>query len=105
MSSPQSFEDTCLTIFENIINTVPIGTVLSDVIGPRPWIMREKHLDLLPSGAVTFSGSITANSKGINPNTASYYYATSAGVNAGTKISELASTKEIQVQDQNRIYR
>jgi hypothetical protein len=91
MSSPQSFEDTCLTIFAKMLNTVPSGVTLSDPIGPRPWILRESHLDLNPTGAVTYSGNITGHSAGPPPPTASYYYGTVGGGNTGPKVSQTGS--------------
>lgn len=87
MSSPTSFEDTCFTIFEKIINTVPSTVTLSDVIGPRPWILRESHLDLLSSGGVTYSGAITTHSNAVIPATAAYQYGTVGGGNTGPKSS------------------
>lgn len=74
--------------------TVPKGVTLSSVIGPRPWITRESHLDLLSSGAVTFSGDIiTHGSAGSNPTTASYFYGTVGGGNTGPKTSGTNGTK------------
>ncbi|KAF2735068.1 heme peroxidase [Polyplosphaeria fusca] len=81
MSSAASFRNTCLTIFEKMLNTVPAGTTLSNPIGPRPWITKETHLDLSPSGVVRFSGNISTQSKaaGAAPATASYVYLTNSG--------------------------
>ncbi|RDL35895.1 uncharacterized protein BP5553_06507 [Venustampulla echinocandica] len=87
MSSPQSFEDTCFTIFEKMINTVPSAVKLSDPIVPRPWILRESHLDLNSAGAVTFSGTIIGHSSASLPDTASYSYGTSGG-NTAPKTSQ-----------------
>jgi hypothetical protein len=73
-----------LTIFEKMLDTVPKGTTLSSAIGPRPWITKEAHLDLSPSGVVRFSGNITTQSKaaGNAPATASYAFLTSSGSTA-----------------------
>ncbi|KAF4637778.1 hypothetical protein G7Y89_g297 [Cudoniella acicularis] len=88
MSSPQSFENTCFTIFEKMINTVPAAVTLSDPIGPRPWILRESHLDLNSAGLVTFSGTITGHSASPLPVNASYFYGTVGGGNTGPKLSQ-----------------
>ncbi|TVY92382.1 WSC domain-containing protein [Lachnellula willkommii] len=81
-SSTQSFEDACFTVFEKMINTVPKTVTLStDLVGPRPWILMESHLDLSSTGAVQYSGNITTNSR-FNPSvptTATYAYGTSGG--------------------------
>jgi hypothetical protein len=90
MSSAASFRNTCLTIFEKMLNTVPAGTTLSSPIGPRPWITKETHLDLSPSGVVQFSGNISTQSKaaGAAPATASYVYLTNSGSTAKTGTSQ-----------------
>ncbi|TVY15916.1 WSC domain-containing protein [Lachnellula arida] len=81
-SSTQSFEDACFTVFEKMINTVPKTVTLStDLVGPRPWILMESHLDLSSTGAVQYSGNITTKSR-FNPSvptTATYGYGTSGG--------------------------
>lgn len=89
MSSAQAFENTCFNIFQRMINTVPKGVTLSGVIGPRPWILKESHLDLSPSGQVQYSGTIVTQSKaaGAAPATASYTYGTTGGGNTGPKSS------------------
>jgi hypothetical protein len=87
MSSRPSFEDTCFAVFEKIINTVPSRVTMSDVIGPRPWILHESHLDLLSSGDVTYSGTITTHSNAVIPATAAYQYGTVRGGNTGRKFS------------------
>lgn len=90
MSSHNAFLDTCFTIFEKVIDTIPKGPngqvqVLSDPIIPRQWIIKESHLDLSPSGEVQYSGNITtyARSPALAPLTASYYYGTEEGGNTG----------------------
>ncbi|TAQ86696.1 generic peroxidase [Chlorociboria aeruginascens] len=88
MSSAQSFEDTCFTIFEKMINTVPAAVTLSDPIGPRPWILRESHLDLDSTGVVTYSGTITSSGTNSPPANAAYFYETAAGVSTGSKTSQ-----------------
>ena len=90
MSSAASFRSTCLTIFEKMLNTVPAGTTLSSPIGPRPWITKETHLDLSPSGVLRFSGNISTQSKaaGAAPATASYAFLTSSGSTAKTGTSQ-----------------
>lgn len=78
-ASTQSFEDACFTVFEKMINTVPKTVTLStDLVGPRPWILMESHLDLSSTGVVQYSGNITTNSR-FNPSvptTATYVYGT-----------------------------
>ncbi|KAH8676486.1 heme peroxidase [Tricladium varicosporioides] len=88
MSSPQSFRDTCFAIFTKMINTVPAGTVLSDPIVPRPWLLRESHLDLNSAGSVTFSGVIIGHGSTPLPTNASYFYGTVGGGNTGPKQSQ-----------------
>ncbi|RFU35541.1 hypothetical protein B7463_g815, partial [Scytalidium lignicola] len=89
MASPQSFEDTCFTIFEKMLNTVPSVVTLSDPIVPRPWILRVSQLDLNSSGVVSFSGTITGHSSDPLPATASYTYETAGGSNTGIKTSQI----------------
>ena len=88
MSSADSFRNTCLTIFEKMLNTVPKNVTLSDPVVPRPWITQESHLDLSSSGTLFFSGNITTNEKALKtaPGTASYVFLTSSGstVKSGT---------------------
>jgi hypothetical protein len=86
-SSQKTFESTCFPIFEKMINTVPKGVVLSDVIGPRNWITMESHLDLTSTGTVTYSGTIGTFSKTAVPTKASYFYGTNGGGNTGPKLS------------------
>ncbi|KAG9227959.1 heme peroxidase [Amylocarpus encephaloides] len=88
MNTPGSFEQTCLNIFEKMSNTVPSGVTLSAPIVPRPWIMRESHLDLTPLGIVTFQGTISAHGATEPPATASYFYGTEGGGNTGPKTSQ-----------------
>lgn len=73
-----------------MLDTVPAGTALSGPVGPRPWITKETHLDLSPSGVVQFSGNITTQSKaaGAAPATASYVYLTSSGATVKTGKSQ-----------------
>lgn len=72
-----------------MINTVPNGIVLSDPIGPRPWILRSGNVDLDTTGALFYSGTITGSGPGTRPSTASYVYKTAAGVTVGgTKTSQ-----------------
>ena len=70
-----------------MLNTVPTGTTLSTVVGPRPWILRESHLDLLSNGGVTYSGSIVTHGTATPLTTASYFYGTVGGGNTGPKTS------------------
>ncbi|KAH8815517.1 heme peroxidase [Xylogone sp. PMI_703] len=88
MSSPQSFEDTCFTIFEKMLNTVPSAVTLSDPIVFSPWIISVDQLDLDSAGVVSFSGTITGHSSSPLPDTASYVYQTASGGNTGTKTSQ-----------------
>lgn len=92
MSSASSFQNTCFTIFTKMINTVPSGTTLSAPIGPRPWLLRESHLDLnSTTGAVTFSGTVIGHGTGVLPNVASYMYNTEGGGNTGPKVTAVGS--------------
>lgn len=85
MSTQPVFEQTCLTVFQKMLDTVPDGVALSDVIGPRAWITQESHLDLSPGGVVQYSGKITSYVRGggAPPNKANYFYGTEYGGNAG----------------------
>jgi hypothetical protein len=56
MTTAQAFQDTCYTLFEKMVNTVPSSVTLSDVIDPRTWTMQESHLDLSSAGEVFFMG-------------------------------------------------
>jgi hypothetical protein len=87
MLSPQSFEDTCFTIFAKMMSTVPAAITLSDPFQVRPWIMRESHLDLTTGGQVIFSGVISAHGTAAPPNAATYLYGTTSGGTTGTKTS------------------
>ena len=85
-----AFEAACFPVFEKMINTVPNGTFLSDVIGPRQWITMESHLDLDSTNAVVFSGVIghyTGKGGPPSPATATYQYGTIGGGNTGPKTS------------------
>lgn len=83
MSAPQAFQDTCFTIFEKMMDTVPRGMKLSDPVVPRPWILIESHLDLSPTGQVQYSGNISTHSKSGVPINATYYYGKAGGGNTG----------------------
>jgi hypothetical protein len=99
MSSPSSFEDTCFTIFEKMINTVPDAVHLSDPVGPRQWTMQESHLDITAAGAPTYQGTIKTHSKtAAPPANASYFYGTVGGGNTGPKLSQGACTCEILIE-------
>jgi hypothetical protein len=88
MTTQASFQSICFNIFNEMLNTVPSGVVLSNPIGPRTWITRESHLDLLSSGAVTYSGNITTHSFSASPPAqATYQYNTVGGGNTGPKFS------------------
>lgn len=90
-TSLEAFEAACFPVFEKMINTVPTGTILSDVIGPRQWITMESHLDLDSTGAVVYSGVIghyTGKGGAPSPATASYQYGTTGGGNTGPKTSQ-----------------
>lgn len=85
MATQAAFENTCLTIFTKMINSVPKGTQLSNPIVPRQWITIESHLDLSPAGVVQYSGQIGAYNRanGQLPATANYYYGTQGSGNTG----------------------
>ncbi|KAK0118511.1 hypothetical protein ONS96_011608 [Cadophora gregata f. sp. sojae] len=83
MSSPQAFQDTCFSVFEKMMDTVPRGVALSDPIVPRKWILMESHLDLSPGGQVVYSGNISTYERGQVPGKAIYYYGTTGGGNTG----------------------
>jgi hypothetical protein len=88
MTTQASFQSICFDIFNEMLNTVPSGVVLSNPIGPRTWITRESHLDLLSSGAITYSGNITTHSFSASPPAqATYQYNTVGGGNTGPKFS------------------
>ena len=96
MKSAQAFEDTCYTIFEKLLNTVPSNVNLSDPIIPRPWTMLESSLDLSPTGAVSFAGKFTSWSKtSAPPATASYSYSTVGGGNTGPQTSAQGGRQRI----------
>lgn len=84
----ETFENTCFPIFEKMIDTVPKGVTLSDVIGPRNWITMESHLDFTSTGDVTYSGKIGTYSKTEVPENASYFYGTEGGGNTGPRLSQ-----------------
>jgi hypothetical protein len=90
-TSLEAFEAACFPVLEKMINTVPAGTILSDIIGPRQWITMESHLDLDSTGAVVYSGVIghyTGKGGASSPATASYEYGTIGGGNTGPKNSQ-----------------
>lgn len=66
-----------------MVNTVPNGIVLSDPVGPRPWILRRSHLDVTSTGGLTYSGQIVGSGAGTRPATASYVYRSSSGATVG----------------------
>jgi hypothetical protein len=79
MRDPQAFEDICYNIFDKMLNTVPAAVTLSAPFLPRKWLLRESHVDLTPTGALTYSGTIIGNSFDPLPSTASYTYGTPSG--------------------------
>ncbi|KAG4443010.1 hypothetical protein IFR05_001541 [Cadophora sp. M221] len=83
MAAPKAFQDTCFTIFEKMMNTVPRGMKLSEPITPRQWILIESHLDLSPTGQVQYSGNISTYSRSGIPINATYYYGKAGGGNTG----------------------
>lgn len=83
MSSPQAFQDTCFSIFEKMMDTVPRGVVLSEPVIPRQWTLIESHLDLSPTGQVQYSGNISTYSRTAIPINATYYYGKAGGGNIG----------------------
>ncbi|KAH6671975.1 heme peroxidase [Halenospora varia] len=90
LTEAQKFQDTCYTIFEKMLDTVPSNVVLSEVIGPRTWTMGEMHADLRSDGGVVFSGSITWHSLTETPITkANYTYSTSNGGDVGVLSSAI----------------
>lgn len=73
-----------------MVNTVPDAVTLSELIKPRPWIVKESHLDLNPNGTPTYSGFILHNSKTATaPDTATYFYGTWMGESTGANTSEV----------------
>lgn len=71
-----------------MINTVPNGIVLSDPVGPRPWILRKGEIDLDSAGGLFYFGQIVGSGSGTRPTTASYIYKNSGGATVGgTKTS------------------
>lgn len=80
LTEAQKFQDTCYTIFEKMLDTVPSNVVLSEVVGPRTWTMGESHPDLSTTGDIVFSGFITWHSLTESPLLkANYTYTTSEG--------------------------
>jgi len=67
-----------------MINTVPNGVVLSDPVGPRPWILRKGEIDLNATGGLLYLGQIVGSGSGTRPATASYVYKSSSGANVGS---------------------
>ena len=95
LASPLSFQQKCFKIFERMLDTVPSGTVLSNPIAVRPWILNEGHLDLSSTGVVTYQGEISSWSFSPAPATASYKYVTVGSGNTGPKTSSGGSTSSI----------
>ena len=87
LASPLNFQQKCFKIFERMLDTVPRGTVLSDPVAVRPWILNEGHLDLSSTGSVTFSGQISSWSFSASPAKASYTYVTVGGGTAAQNTS------------------
>lgn len=54
----QSFLNTCSTLFQRMIETVPRGVILSDVVKPMPLKPINATLDFDTSGNLIFSGLI-----------------------------------------------
>jgi hypothetical protein len=79
MTNPQTFEDICYNIFDKMLNTVPAAVTLSEPFLPRKWLLRQAHVDLTPTGALTYSGTIIGNGFDPLPATASYTYGTPSG--------------------------
>jgi hypothetical protein len=96
-TSQTSLENTCFTIFEKMINTVPKSVTLSDVIGPRKWITMFSFLDLTPRGVVTYSGTIGTYSKTAVPKKASYQYGYSSSGNTGLKSSQTGGEHSVVI--------
>lgn len=92
MSSAQAFEDTCFTIFEKMINTVPSNVVLSALIGPCPWILKESHLGLSTSSVVSYAGVIATHGPATPPTTANFVFRTSGGTTIGPSSSKTGGT-------------
>jgi hypothetical protein len=89
MAKTQStFENTCFTIFEKMINTVPETVTISSVIGPSKWITMHSNLDFTATNALAYSGAIGTYGKTAAPKIASYQYGTVSGAKSGTKTSQ-----------------
>lgn len=85
LTDSQKFQDTCYTLFEKMLDTVPSTVTLSDVVVPRAWILQEGYLDISTSGTLFFVGSFTFHSlAGVVPSSAIYTYTTDGGVSTGT---------------------
>lgn len=94
MRSATSFRDTCFTVFDKMMNTVPSTVTLSDPVVIRPWIMLKSFLDLTPAGVANFSGVIAAHATTEPPATATYQYVTVGNGNTGTKNSQVGGKSD-----------
>jgi hypothetical protein len=88
LRSATAFRNTCFTVFDKMMNTVPAAVTLSDPVTVRPWLMLKTHLDLTSTGAVSYSGIIAAHGTPAPPSTAAYQYGTTGGGNTGSRTSQ-----------------
>jgi hypothetical protein len=89
LRSATAFRNTCFTVFDKMINTVPAAVTLSDPVVVRPWTMLESQLDLTSTGTVNFTGKIAAHGTPAPPSFATYQYGTTGGGNTGSRTSQV----------------
>ena len=91
LTTAQTFQDICYTLFEKMIDTVPENVTLSEIVGPRQWTMQqESHLDLSPSGEVFFSGTFAWHSLTESPPHFAEYTHTSSEAGSSETLSSFA---------------
>ncbi|EPE28484.1 Heme-dependent peroxidase [Glarea lozoyensis ATCC 20868] len=89
LRSATAFRNTCFTVFDKMVNTVPAAVTLSDPVVVRPWTMLESQLDLTSTGTVNFTGKIAAHGTPAPPSFATYQYGTTGGGNTGSRTSQV----------------
>jgi len=79
-----AFQNTCIRVFEKMINTVPRGMELSAPIGPRKFITMFGYVDFSGT-AIKYFGRVSTYGKTAAPSTAAFVFGTTtaSGV-AGT---------------------
>lgn len=89
LAENEAFRDTCYSLFERMINTVPAGVELSDPVVPMTWKGVDLGMDVSSAGVVSLSGMIRYLYTSGTPNTTVPYSVTTAAGNSsktsGTK--------------------